>query len=150
MTTSSGLVSSRMRGRSSVVPNTRWPATSMPFLRGSSSTKPRTALDSSGLRRSSSATCWPPLPAPTISTSVSAVWTSGWRIGRSTTARTRKRAPPTSASVIRKSSAMTPRGGSATPKGSRNRPAMSTKLDTTTALTIDSKSAWSTNRHSLE
>ena len=27
---------------------------------------------------------------------------------------------------------------------------MSTKLDTTTALRIDSKSAWSTNRHSLE
>ena len=65
----------------------------MPCLRGSSSTKPITALDSSGLRRSSSATCWPPLPAPTISTSLSARCTSGWRSGRSTAARTRKRAP---------------------------------------------------------
>ena len=95
MTTSSGLVSSSTRGRSSVVPCTRWPDTSMPCLRGSSSMKPITALESSGLRRSSSATCWPPLPAPTISTSVSARCTSGWRSGRSTAARTRKRAPAT-------------------------------------------------------
>ncbi len=53
MTTSSGLVSSSTRGSSSVVPCTRWPDTSMPCLRGSSSMKPITALESSGLRRSS-------------------------------------------------------------------------------------------------
>ena len=54
------------------------------------------------------------------------------------------------ASVSRKSSAITPRGGSASVGVSRNSSPMSTKLETTTALTIDSKSAWSTNRHSFE
>ena len=83
MTTSLGWVSSSTRGRSSVEPSTSKPAMRIPFLRGSSSMKPIGAVDSAGLRRSSVATCWPPLPAPTISTSRSADCTSGPR-GRST------------------------------------------------------------------
>ncbi len=54
------------------------------------------------------------------------------------------------ASVIRKSSAITPRGGSVLPIGNRNRKPISRKLETTTALTIETKSLWSTNRHSRE
>ncbi len=69
MMTSSGSTSSRTRGSSSVVPSTFRPAMRMPCLRGSSSTKPIGTWRSSGLRRSSAATSWPPLPAPTISTS---------------------------------------------------------------------------------
>ena len=121
----------------------------IPRLRGSSSMKPMGAVDRAGLRRSSVATDWPPLPAPTISTSRSADSTSGPR-GRSTTARTRKRALTQKASVSRKSSAITPRGGLVSPGDRRNRAAIRTKLDTTTALTSDSKSFWSTNRQSLE
>ena len=44
MITSSGLTASSTRGRSAVVPSTLWPATRMPCLRGSSSTKPTGAL----------------------------------------------------------------------------------------------------------
>ena len=64
MMTSSGLTPSSTRGSWSVVPSTLCPAMRMPCLRGSSSTKPTARAGSAGLRRSSNATCWPPLPAP--------------------------------------------------------------------------------------
>ena len=69
MTTSSGSESSSTRARSSVAPSTLSPAIRMPRLRGSSSTNPIGTVPSSGLRRISHATAWPPLPAPTTSTS---------------------------------------------------------------------------------
>ena len=78
----------------------------------------RARCRSSGLRRSSAATSWPPLPAPTISTS---------RASRAAIAAAQRaldhgadeeaRAAARSASVSRKSSAITPRGGSGAPIG---------------------------------
>ena len=126
------------------------PAIRMPCLRGSSSTKPTGALRRPGLRRSSNATCWPPLPAPTISTSVAARSRMLPRVGRSTIHRTAKRAPLTNASESRKSSASTPRGGSCLPIEKTNRNTITPTEETTTAFRIVSKSFWSTNRHSFE
>ena len=54
-----------------------------------------------------SATCWPPLPAPTISTSCPARSSIAPRAGRSNAQRTAKRAPQTNTSASRKSIAMT-------------------------------------------
>ena len=54
------------------------------------------------------------------------------------------------ASVSRKSSAITPRGGSVRSSESRNSATISTTVATTTALTIDSTSFWSTKRQSFE
>ena len=150
MITSSGWTPSRIRGRLVVGPSTLMPAMRMPCLRGSSSTKPTGALRSPGLRRSSNATCWPPLPAPTISTSVAARSRIEPRVGRSTTARTAKRAPLTNTSESRKSSASTPRGGSCLPIENRNSTTISPTVDTMTAFRIDSKSFWSTKRQSFE
>ena len=126
------------------------PAMRMPCLRGSSSTNPTGALRRPGLRRSSKATCWPPLPAPTISTSFAARSRIAPREGRSTIARTAKRAPLTNTSESRKSSASTPRGGSCLPIENRNSTTISPTVDTTTAFRIDSKSFWSTKRQSFE
>ena len=148
--TSDGRTPSRIRGSSSVVPSTLCPAMRIPCLRGSSSTKPTGALCRPGLRRNSKATCWPPLPAPTISTSFAARSSSGPRLGRSTSARTAKRAPATKASASRKSSATTLRGGSRRPIEKTNRTTISPTVQTTTALRIVSKSFWSTKRHSFE
>jgi hypothetical protein len=102
------------------------------------------------LRRSSKATCWPPLPAPTISTSWAARSRNGPRWGRSTSARTAKRAPLTKTSESRKSSATTERGGSWRPIENRNSTTIRPTVETTTALRIASKSFWSTKRHSFE
>ena len=150
MMTSSGWTPSRIRGRLLVGPSTLMPATRMPCLRGSSSTNPTGALRSSGLRRSSKATCWPPLPAPTISTSFAARSRIAPRVGRSTRARTAKRAPLTNTSESRKSRAITPRGGSWRPIEKRNRTTISPTVATIIAFRIDSKSFWSTKRHSFE
>ena len=150
MIASAGFTSSSTRGSSSVVPSTLWPATRIPCLRGSSSTKPTGAERSPGLRRSSKATCWPPFPAPTISTSRAARSMSGPRSGLSTSPRHRKREPVTKASVSRKSSAMTPRGGSVRSSESRKSATIRTTVATATALTIDSTSFWSTKRQSFE
>jgi hypothetical protein len=69
MITSSGSASSRIRGRSRVVPRTRTPSRISRRLSGSSSTKPTGLRPSSALRSSSRSTRRPPSPAPTIRTS---------------------------------------------------------------------------------
>ena len=150
MITSVGRTPSRTRGSSPVVPSTLWPATRMPCLRGSSSTKPTGAERSPGLRRSSKATCWPPFPAPTIRTSLAARSRIGPRVGRSTSARTAKRAPAVNTSDSRKSSARTVRGGSWRPIEKRKSTTITPTVETTTAFRIVSKSRWSTKRQSFE
>ena len=114
MITSSGSTSSSTRGRSSVVPSTLMPGDrACPACAGRRRRSRPARCAGRGCGAARSATCWPPLPAPTISTSRAARSSDARRAaGRSTTARTAKRAPPTNASVSRKSSAITPRGGS--------------------------------------
>ena len=136
MITSSGSASSSTRGSSSVVPSTLRPAIAHALLarvvvheadrrrataRGCGAARRRPAGRRCRRRRSA------PRARPAASERAA-------QSGARRAARTRKREPPTSASVSRKSSAITPRGGSVLPGESRNSAAISTKLETTTAL----------------
>ena len=85
-----------------------------------------------------------------MSTSRSARSRIGPRAGRSTSARTAKRAPAVKTSESRKSNAMTERGGSTRPIENTNRTASTATVATTIALRMVWKSRWSTKRHNFE
>jgi hypothetical protein len=145
MITSSGSVSSRIRGNSSpVVPSTRTPSTRMRRFVGSSSTKPTGLSRRPGLRSTSRSTSRPPSPAPTISTLRASRRARNPR-GRSCARRATRRAPSRNESVSSRKSATTLGGRLTGTMPSLVSRVTGWVIDTSvTSPIVDSTTAWTT------